>query len=415
MRVLFFRPGASIFQPHHGVPFQVGLPPSCASSLEAHTQSFSLVGNAGNMIHRMAMVQMVECDRNWSSHVNLLKLVREYGIDGASRTINENFDAVVITLSNDIRESANDPAELSKLLESLKIPFYCLGAGLQSDIPASLSSLKSDNKRFFEVINSDAALFGVRGEKTKRWLDKVGLKNSAAIGCPSMFAYPRNIVSLRPPININRVMSAGHMTDGELKNKDGRGSVLLRALQGFECGYVFQGESRTYLDVAKETQFAYDEATGELDATAISRYLEKKSGIMPPFTKYYHFNEVSAWRQAARHYDVYVGDRIHGGVAAMQAKVPALVLHADARVGELTSFHGIPSCTVSDFARMGVKECINMHLSYEKIDTFHERYKTVLTNFAEKVTHSGLKLANATEIESVIGRSIKKEDKRKSA
>lgn len=406
MRILFFRPGASIYQPQQGIPFQVGLPPSCASSFEAHSQAFSLVGNAGNMIHRMAMIQMVECDRTRSSHVNLLKLKGAMGLDAAVTAINDNFDAVVITLSNDLREDATDQGGLSEILDRTKIPFYCVGAGLQGDIPATLLSLKEDNKRLFQVINSKAALFGVRGETTRNWLHEAGLTNAVAIGCPSMFAYPRNIVALTPPRDVKRVMVAGHMTESQMRTRDGRGSVLLKGLQGYECGYVFQGESRTFLDVAKETPFAYDEATGELDEPSVSRFIERKSGIRPPFTKYYHFNEVSAWRQAAMHYDVYVGDRIHGGVASMQARIPALVLHADTRVAELTTFHGIPSCSVKDFARIGVREAVATHLSYERIGAFHVRYKTVLENFAMTVTKAGLELANKKEIEAVIGRSL---------
>ncbi|MDW9477906.1 hypothetical protein GOB57_03860 [Sinorhizobium meliloti] len=406
MRILFFRPGASIYQPQQGIPFQVGLPPSCASSLEAHSQAFSLVGNAGNMIHRMAMIQMVECDRTRSSHVNLLKLKNTIGLDSAVSALNDNFDAVVITLSNDIREDASDRHGLSEILDRIKIPFFCVGAGLQGNIPANLASLRDDNRRLFEVINSKAALFGVRGETTRDWLRKAGLKNAVAIGCPSMFAYPRNIAALIPPKQVNRVMVAGHMTESEMKAPHGRGSVLLKALQGYECAYVFQGESRTFLDVAKETPFVYDEATGELDAAAVSRFIEKKSGIRPPFTKYYHFNEVSAWRQASTRYDVYVGDRIHGGVAAMQARVSALVLHADTRVAELTSFHGIPSCSVKEFARIGVHAAVSTHLSYEGMSAFHERYKTVLGNFAQTVTKAGLKLVNMREIEAVIERPL---------
>lgn len=415
MRILFFRPGASIFQPEQRLPFQVGLPPSCSSSFEAHSQAFSLVGNAGNMIHRMAMVQMVECDRARSSHLNLLKLRSAIGLDAAVSAINDNFDAIVITLSNDLRADASDQGGLGEILDRIKIPFFCVGAGLQGDIPATLSSLKEDNKRLFQVINSKAALFGVRGETTKAWLHEAGLKNAVAIGCPSMFAYPRNVEALTPPQELRRVMVAGHMTESQMRTRDGRGSVLLKALQGYECGYVFQGESRTFLDVAKETPFAYDEATGELDAPAISRFIERKSGLRPPFTKYYHFNEVSAWRQAATHYDVYVGDRIHGGVASMQARVPALVLHADTRVAELTSFHGIPSCSVKDFARIGVREAVSSHLSYERIGAFHTRYKIALENFATTVTKAGLKLANKKEIEAVIGRSLTPETVTKAA
>jgi len=402
MRLLFFRPGPAIHCPEPAVPFQSGVPTSAGSTIAAHAKAFDIVGNAGNMIHRMAMVQMLDFDPLRSSHVNLFKLIKKMGgVKSAARLIEENFDGVVLTMSNIIRAGASE-GEIGALVEELKCDVYCVGAGLQDDIPADLSLLEPDLQHLLRVLNDKARLLGVRGHQTERWLRAAGISRAQAIGCPSMFVYPRNISTLRPPKKIDRIISAGHMTPSDMASKtSSRARDLLKAFDGVKASYVFQGEIRNFKAIAGKL-FVYDEATSRLNATVVSNAIRKASGLESPFSTYYSFNEVGAWRQACLRYNAYVGDRIHGGVAAMQAGVPALVLYQDARVAELVDYHGIPSCHLSDFARLGCRAAVEQHLQQDAFEKFRNKYLAALRVFSDAISASGLRLATQPEIDFVL-------------
>ncbi|MBT2243642.1 polysaccharide pyruvyl transferase family protein [Sphingobium sp. BHU LFT2] len=409
MRLMFYRPSSTHFLPEAAIPFQTGVPVPSASSLKTLNAAHWLVGNPGNMIHRMAMVQTLEFDRHHSASLNLLKLARSLGVQEAARHVNDNFDAAMLTFSNIVNPTA-DEGELADVLEHVTIPIYAAGVGIQNAFEPDLKNLQPTVAKLFSVLNEKAKVFGVRGPKTKRWLNDAGIDAPTAIGCPSMFVYPRNIFALRPPQRMDRIMSAGHMGAVNLRpGGNGRGRKLI---QGFQTGmtgqpelaYVFQGEARNYAAV-EANRFAYNEATSKLDTPTIQTEIEKISGgLISPFSTFYSFNDVGSWRQACAGYDVFVGDRIHGAVAAMQAGIPALVIYHDDRVQELTSYHGIPRCSLDEFAQIGVQAAIKKYLTQEVFSEFRKRYVAVLRKFSATWVKNGLNLAISTEINDVLSR-----------
>lgn len=406
MRLMFYRPASSHFPTEAPLPFQVNLPVSSSSSMEAYGEAFSLVGNPGNMIHRMAMVQALKFNRRQSSALSLIRLLKIIGLDETVKIINENYDAAVFTFSNIVNPDADEP-QLSDIIRRINIPVVAIGIGIQEEFPADLSELKPSVRDLFLALDEKAVLFGVRGDSTKDWLNRAGLKTPVAVGCPSMFVYPRNIYHLTPPKKIDSIISAGHMGAVNLReNGNKRGTQLI---QGFAAGethpkeisYVFQGEMRHYPSLKKNI-FSYNEATSTIDFEAASTDIEKFSGRKQPFTKFYSFNDVAAWRQACMRYDVFIGDRIHGAVAAMQAGVPALVLHSDLRVRELTAFHGIPNCSLEEFSEIGYQAAAKKYLTEEAFELFRKRYALVLQNFAQVLSERNLELAIMPEISSVL-------------
>lgn len=406
MRLMFYRPASATFSSEVPLPFQVSLPVSSASNAESFGESFKLVGNPGNMVHRMAIVQTLKFDRRNSSALNVIRMLKKSGLEKTTEAINSNYDAAIITFSNIVNPDADEPG-LADIVERLDIPIYAFGVGIQVDFPADLTQLKPSVASLFSVLERKAKLLAVRGETTKSWLNRAGLSTPVALGCPSMFVYPRNVFSLRPPSKAERVMSAGHMGAANLKpNGNGRGRSLIAGFMGhgaapIELSYVFQGEVRNYPSF-KSNPFIYNEATSTLDFETVCADMQDLYGQRHPFTRFYSFNDVGAWRQASMRYDVFIGDRIHGAVAAMQAGVPALVLYDDARVKELTSYHGIPNCSVEEFAKIGYLAAIDKYLTSEAFARFRNRYVLVMKKFAETVGQAGLELANAGEIKSVL-------------
>lgn len=379
MRLAFFRSAQTSTTPMTGLSYSTGVPVSAGSTLRAHTEAFGLVGNSGNMIHRMAMIQLLEFDRNNSAQINLLRLISKLKSPSKVATfLAERYDGLVITMSNILRLKSAEPG-MPELIRELNIPIYSFGAGMQDDLAkGDKSAIDPGTLDLMQALDEKAVIFGVRGEQTLEWLKSVGIRNAEALGCPSMFVYPRKIMSLQSPKTVQRVITAGHMA---LKKDDnGRIQKLARGMNGVYAAYVFQGETKNFTEILDE-EGVYDESTQKIDTDVMERFIKSKIGENLPFSEYYSFNEVTAWRAVSSRFDAYVGDRIHGGVAAMQAGVPSLVLHNDARVRELAEFHGIPSCSLNEFSEMGALEAVRKFLSNDALTLFKKTYEVRLQAF----------------------------------
>lgn len=400
MRACFFRTAPTIYQPETALPFQVGLCQTSQTSIDAHLATFYLTGNKGNMVHRMAAIQSLQVNRNLSSQVHLPRLLTKVGAEKFRELIGKNFDAVVITMSNALRKGPSDGL-LRPVLENLpNVPLYVLGLGMQTKL-ASLDELDEDMKEVVKLLEQKAAFIGVRGHDTKRWLNENGITKAEAIGCPSMFVYPLNIAKLKAPQHPRKFMTSGYIGENFLDHREDRMRALFNAFEGKQCSYVFQMDLNKLAGLKGKVD-VYNEATNELDAAEMQSAIFQETGLSAPFTRYYSFNEVAAWRQCAAHHDVFIGDRIHGSVAAMQAGTPAIVLYADARVRELANYHGIPACSMKEFSEIGVDKAVTKYLNEEALLAFKLRYKDTLVKYRKTLEGSGLKLTHATEISAAL-------------
>ncbi|WP_445011807.1 polysaccharide pyruvyl transferase family protein [Vreelandella stevensii] len=400
MRACFFRTAHAIYQPETALPFQIGLCHTSQTSVDAHLSNFYLTGNKGNMVHRMAAIQSLSVNRNLSAQVHLPRLLNKVGATDFKALMQDNFDAVVLTMSNALRKGPSDGL-LRPVLENLPdLPLYVLGLGMQTMLNG-LDDLDDDMAAVVRLLQEKATFIGVRGHDTKRWLHENGITKAEAIGCPSMFVYPLNIAHIKPSVAPRKFMTSGYIGRNFLEHRDNRMGVLFDAFQGRECSYVFQMDLNK-LESLKGRVGLYNEATNELDVEAMQMAIHEETGLSAPFTRYYSFNEVSAWRQAAAHHDVFIGDRIHGAVAAMQAGTPALVLYADARVRELTSYHGIPACSVAEFGKLGVDAAVEQYLNAETLQKFQARYQETLQKYRKVLKQNGLSLANGNEVSAAL-------------
>src|SRR5690606_31011597 len=145
-------------------------------------------------------------------------------------------------------------------------------------------------------LGSRTRLLGVRGHTTRKWLKRNEI-SATAIGCPSLYAYPLNVARIEGPKQVKRVMVAGHLHQGEMEKRTPRALGIVEAFRGVACSYVFQDELAKYKLPAARPGL-YDEATGRLDPIVVASYIGSLLGVRPPFTTYYSFNDVGAWRQA---------------------------------------------------------------------------------------------------------------------
>ena len=124
---------------------------------------------------------------------------------------------------------------------------------------------------------------------------------------------------------------------------------------------------------------------------AAVQYLADTQGQAPiPMEGFWHFRDARAWRQFARSHDFYFGDRFHGGVVALQAGRPALFVHKDLRVRELTAHFAIPSVALEDISASSLERHVTNAFSARSIEAFHDRYSERLAEYHGLCREAGL-------------------------
>lgn len=379
MRILFHAPGLVAFRPAAGLPHLLGVQPPVVDCLDDLRQSHRLTGNRGNIIHAEAPAKTFHKSATGSAYGNIAALQESLGNRYVAQ-LSENFDLIVISMANFIRPD-HDGAALVKALRPLvdRVPHIVLGCGLQGS--HRMSDMLPGNVALLSHLNSHASVFGVRGEKTANWLADNGFGNAKVLGCPSLYAYPRGILGIGGESARSKGAQADVMTAGHLSVRHDkivpRGVELAKAFRGIKASYVFQDEFFSYGELTKMPGL-YQEGASEVMSGPINEWLSRRMQHPVAFDRYYYFNEASAWRQASLRHDVFVGDRFHGGVAALQAGQPAIFLTHDNRVSELTSHFGLPNLTTEDFAKRGLAATLDELLAPDRIDAmkalFRKRY-----------------------------------------
>jgi len=199
-RLLFFRPAQAMYRPPRSIPFSTSVPVSAGNTIAENTEVFSLIGNNGNMVHRIAMLQMLAFDRERSAQGNLIRWISQKGsVEHVAKAINKQFDGIVLTFANNLQPGITNPG-MAELIERLEIDVYAFGLGLQDEYPAGARHMLTDKLlSLLEHINRKARIFAVRGYMTEAWLHSIGFDRAEALGCHSFFAYPHNVLALSAP------------------------------------------------------------------------------------------------------------------------------------------------------------------------------------------------------------------------
>jgi hypothetical protein len=397
-RILFHAPGLAAFRPTARLPHLLGVQPSAVDCIADLLPSHRLTGNRGNIIHAEAPAKIFSKSAQGSAYGNIAVLQSALG-DNYAELMARHYDLIIISMANFIRPD-HDGASLVAALKGLKerVPFIVLGCGLQGS--HSLFDMMPGNRDLISYFDKHALVFGVRGEKTANWLDQSGFHNATVLGCPSLYAYPHSVLRIDGHAAREKGIHADVMTAGHLSiHKDRivpRGLALAKAFQKIRASYVFQDEFFAYTNLPK-MRGLYEEGSSLLQAGPINRWLSDKAGRNINFERYYYFNESGAWRQASLRHDVFIGDRFHGGVAALQAGQPSIFLSHDNRVSELTGHFGLPNLTTEEFEKRGMANTLDELLSVERLDAMKETYRKRYREFFETMSKFGLRPTTTVE------------------
>lgn len=391
LRIFFHAPGIAAHRPRASLPLLTGAQSTTSDVISGLHPNHLLTGNRGNIIHAEAPAKIFAKSPGGSAYGNLAEIQNTIGQDYAVR-MERCFDLIIISMANFIRPD-HDGTRLLGSLKALedRVPVVVLGCGLQGN--HKLSDMMPSNAGLIDWFNQNAVVFGVRGAKTANWLEDNGFKNADVLGCPSLYAYPHSVMAQDGTAARAKGAEVEVMTAGYVKINKGvfaqRGIDLARAFAKTRTSYVFQDEPWTFAGLS-DTPALYNEGNNEFRADLLDRWLTEQAGSPIRFQRYYYFHEAGAWRQAALRHDVYIGDRFHGGVAALQAGVPAIFLSHDNRVAELTEHFGLPHLTTRAFARKGLAAVLEEYLAPEAIHRMKTLHAQRSREFFAVMARAGL-------------------------
>ena len=289
--------------------------------------------NTGNLVYAHAI----------SSHLGNPEVLR---FRSPASRINAAGRVGVIQGANQLGAHFLAGAERARRIKDWTVELVILGLGAQSDLAGSMPRIP-DLQWIHEIVArapSGSPNLGVRGRFTLDVLRHHGLGDHAQIiGCPSLFINPdphlgRRIASRmqRDPRRIAVV--AGHESWAHLAEIEAslarlvsatRGSYIVQ--HGLAMMKLIRGEARD-LD-GKELVVLRNHVCPDLSIAAFVRWAKVHGRC---------FFDVRDWIEHCKRFDLVVGTRIHGVVAALQAGVPALCIVHDSRTLELCQTMKVP-------------------------------------------------------------------------
>ncbi len=365
-------------------PVIIGGVPRIWDYATSDTESlFAKMGNTGNLAFQYAIQKHV--GRNspivgWSSDPNLVQT---------------KGDIAVIPCANQLGPRT-DQIKWAAFVEELHVRVLALGLGAQAASHNELPDVPEGTKRWVRAIAERGAPgvpnIGVRGEFTRRVLERMGYKEEICVlGCPSLFinGNPRlgQVIAERLERTPRRIaVAAGKPSNAALADLEKRLLGIARDSGGL---YIVQ-HPLPFVKVARGEERDIDEPWKK----RIQRFLGIPSDISrsrswaPRNMKV--FFEVNAWMEELRMHDFVVGTRIHGVALAIQAGVPALCITHDSRTKELCDTMGIPNCAAGelDVEDLDVNE-LRRHINFDP-DEFDANRIRIGKRYADFLSANGI-------------------------
>jgi hypothetical protein len=297
--------------------------------------------NTGNLAFRHAVAE----------HIASAKVHVPWGAEPG--WVRSQCDLLVIPSSNQANPEA-DFSHRAAFLEAVDLPCLAVGLGAQAPDLAADVALPGGTLRYLRILSQRSRQIGVRGDYTAAVLARVGVRNTVVIGCPSHFINP--LPTLGAVIE-QKLRGGGFkrlvVTASDLRLAHRRIERTLFAwLLAREGAYVCQSHPCL---VALARNRLDEVTTTEVDQ--IRRYLQPRAVRLRPRSRFLAlarqrfrvFFDAGAWLEFLTAFDLAIGARIHGNLLAVQAGIPGICIHHDARTEELCRTIALPNLSVRDF------------------------------------------------------------------
>jgi hypothetical protein len=320
-------------------------------------------GNTGNIFFVEALRrQLAHADTDFGTTVD------PYRVTVDPLMVRENFDYIAVPAANWLAAGTKISGSMLRLIEGANLP--CLVAGLcaQSLDMHSIPNLSHETQRFLHLVSERSKIVGVRGEYTLRVVEHYGVKNAAAVGCPSYFWSLHPVLSIRnshtkvPVVAVNGSRHRRIRRDLDKKKRDLERELYLYAFHNDGSFIVPQTEEF-------EIRMALETALDEIPREAIESFRQFVGLAMPSASmervrsKFRVFTSVAGWTAELAKVDFVVGTRLHGCIMGLAAGVPSLLITIDSRTAELAELLKIPTIEVEN-----VQLPIDMAQLYERAD-----------------------------------------------
>lgn len=345
-------------------------------------------GNSGDMIHTMAPLRILPNAVHQSDPMFRLSGARNF-----RRYINKHSSHVALVLANVLRSELPDGSPYSRLLNSLKKyekPIVVFGLGVQSEsMDLDSISLPPEATELMQFLSSKCELLGVRGPFTKKVLEELcGVQNAYVTGCPSLYARPEGIRSLRE-LWMGGVNEPGrHGVSVTNLQRPGERDLLVEAIRS--GAYLLEPVSRSGFIYHKKLQAGaspelpyyfngiLNERASDIDELRVQEFYRNNFKI---------FRDAGSWIDFNRHHVSWsYGTRFHVNMATLLSGRPALWVTHDSRTQEMAEFMHLPNLPLSEVSGL-TADRVRSRLD---LTDFFDNITDLFDNFSHYLTANGL-------------------------
>lgn len=332
--------------------------------------------NTGNFLHGYAARAVL------SDHVNVsyMNTSEEQRDELRNRLSHLAYVAATTISVNREARFAKNHEVLADFIESLGLPVIVFGLGAQAPLGQSVkdAEVNPHTRRLLSVLSAHAPSIAVRGEFTADLCRHMGIDNVEVIGCQSCFVsmtsefrFPEPAPTIRPErtvVNFTRYGIERKLLHRSMEE----GSTFIGQSSHFEYRLKSEPEPVSFEALPPELDEILPRDLRRLFETGQIPFERFQHWIRENFHQFYNMEE---WFTALRgNFDLSIGTRFHGNMAALQAGIPALWIVHDSRTQEFCNLLGLPQAPLEELrAGASVRDLVEAHLDGSTFDSVYPR------------------------------------------
>lgn len=288
----------------------------------------------------------------------------------------DSVDLVVMPAANHLRQDADWDA-LNRWIETIKKPFIVLGLGAQADkagdVQSTVEALRRNASvvRMCSLLAEKSVFVGVRGEFSRDVALALGVGQAEVTGCPSFLAsrrvnqgveLQRLLDRLRAnpaPTRVSMVAEAPYNLFKSPEKLQLEQS-LFRFLRQVHGTYIQQsgGEEAVLAAMGQVPDAMRNQVEWQLAQMAPDLTVQEAIDYLRVHGKV--FFSALDWIEYQRKFDLCIGHRFHGNMAAIAADRLGVVISHDSRTSELVQVMQLPriASTVFDAKTPSIAEVL---------------------------------------------------------
>ena len=331
-------------------------------------------GNSGNLMYAYGVMNVLKTEKS-----KLDFFYKSRWSDEEVEKVNSAYDAVILPMADAFRKDFQRTLDnYTDFIKKLSIPVIVIGIGLRADYEPNLKNgfpFDDSVKAFVSAVLDKSALLGLRGQITADYLKGLGFREGihySVIGCPSLYTYGEGIYTRPVPQKLKRLA----MNTNDYYNIGHINEFFNRTFDKFKDICLVQQIQAEFVDLYVGKCFPFTKKMKGIPPSL----LKERYGELKKSDRIRYFFDVISWINFLRNFDLFIGNRFHGSVAAVLAGTPNIMFPFNARTREMTEFHCLTSIKPDK-----VIEGTSIIDYIDKVDfqSFDRKKEANLTNYME--------------------------------